>query len=85
MDAVWASLETGASRLGLNHPGARILFGAALATTVMWAAQPSGMFLHGRPRPFAAWTHPDNTDIAPTKWPWWIAPLAGAFVAGVLI
>jgi hypothetical protein len=71
---------------GLRTPGKRLLVGAALGTVAIWALQPKAMFHNGYPRPFSAWSDgPDSNGTKPTSYPWWLGPIAGMFVLGMLI
>jgi hypothetical protein len=62
----------------------RALFGALLGGFVVSYLKPNIMFESGQPRP---WSLTAGTDAAgdATPFPWWMGPLIGGVITGVLI
>lgn len=64
----------------------RMLFGGVIGGAVVSWIKPPQMFTGGRPRPWSAFQKvADANGLEPTSTPWFLGPIAGAFVFGVLI
>lgn len=69
----------------------RMVFGAGVATGIAWLVKPAIMFDKntGVARPWTYFQSKDenqnNNKLEPTSFPWFVAPIIGAFVLGVLI
>lgn len=69
----------------------RMVFGAGVGTGLVWLIKPAIMFDRntGVARPWTYFQAKDenqnNNKLDPTMFPWFVAPIIGAFVLGVLI
>lgn len=69
----------------------RMVFGAGVAMGIVWLMKPAIMFDKntGVARPWTYFQSKDenqnNNKLEPTSFPWFVAPIIGAFVLGVLI
>lgn len=62
----------------------RMVVGALAGAFVVTYFKPGAMFEGGKPRPWVLFATKEN-ELSGTATPWWIVPLAGAFIGGVLI
>lgn len=62
----------------------RAAFGALIGAFIVSYLKPDIMFESGQPRPWALTAGTDNAGES-TMFPWWMGPLLGGVITGVLI
>jgi hypothetical protein len=79
------AVERAMSSVGLSTPLSRFGGGAVGTTLLLFTLKPSFAFENGVARPWAVWSSFDDSGVAPTMVPWWLAAILAGTVVGTVL
>lgn len=85
IDSIEAFLDKFGLMRGEYAIAKRFLFGGLLGAFVISYIKPSSMFQDGIPRPWSMLVSEEDSEIAPTSFPWFFGAILGSAFLGLFI